>query len=88
MNTRDDFLKDDLLQEIKNVKRQRNIFPFLLLMMAFFLQWSAGGDITTKLSEDMVLPFVVIIGVIFIGMETLNVKILLLKAELREIINN
>ena len=86
MNTRDDFLKDDLLQEIKSIKRQRNIFPFLLFAMVLLLQWYAEGEITTKLSEDMVLPFVAILGVIFVGIETLNVKILLVKAELREII--
>ena len=79
-----DPIEEEFLASIKNVERTRFWFPFLLIGLLIFYLWAAGEDIFQPPDDQTAYPLVILIGLIFVGIEVLNVKILLLKSEYRD----
>lgn len=77
-------MEDEFRKAIKDAERIRLWFPFILLGSVIFLLWVNGEDVFARPDGEAAYSFIIILGLIFLGIEVFNVKILLLKAEYRE----
>jgi hypothetical protein len=84
MNFSDDSRELEFKESIKNIERQRFWFPIVVLVLLIGHIWLAGGDIFERPTMETVYPLVILITLLFVGMEVLTVKILLIKAEYRD----
>lgn len=80
----DDPKQEEFLASIKAVERTRFWFPFALLGFLVFYLWIAGEPIFQRPEADTAYPLILLVGLIFVGTEVLNVKVLLLKSEYRD----
>lgn len=76
-DAREEFFKE----AIKGIERQRFWFPIVMLGLLAFSVWMAGGEMFEGPSLDTVYPMITLIAVFGVGVEVLNVKILLVRAE-------
>ncbi len=75
---------EEFLREIKNLERQRLWYPFLIFGFLILYIWAAGGNVFKGPTIETAYPMIIVIGLIYVGTELLNVKILLVKAEYRD----
>ncbi len=80
----DDPREEEFRETIKNLERQRFWYPFLMLGLLILNIWMAGGDVFEGSTKETAYPMILVIGLIYVGTEVLNVKILLIKAEYRD----
>lgn len=84
MTTGENAREEEFKASIKNIERQRFWFPFVTLGILLGHIFLAGGDIFERPTMATVYPLIILMAIIFVGMEVMNVKILLLKSEYRD----
>ena len=76
--------EEEFLATIKAAERQRTFFPFALIGVLILYLWLAGGEVFERPTLETAYPMIIVIGLIYLGTELMNVKILMHKAEYRD----